>query len=588
MKNNEYLKMIFLLIKKYKIHFLFVFSLIIALSEFILAIKMDVLISTLSLGENKKFFFIAGILIILCIVIGKLKSILGKMTEMKEKECCQLISDDLIKNIEKIPFRKFEDNGEGGWTTLLLSDVNTLSSVVSYVSISLLSGIISFVSAMIFGFFTSPVLFFFTLILCSISILIPKYAGKKIEKTYVQRQEEQENMQTVLLQVFNSKILLNVFKNEKFGTALFKEKYEKFTEEHLGNMSVEWKMVSIGIGTGLLCDVITLIFSLYLISRGFLTIGQFMGFNILNQNIVWVFHSMPSLYSDWLRGKISAERISEFLSISSKEKLMKEDEEKENIYEKLSGNILKLEDIVFRYDENSSDILDKMNFEINLEDKEKILVTGKSGCGKSTLLKLISGMIPLTSGEILIDKKAVNGISKDCSMIFQEARLFPWLKIKDNVGIGLKNISTAEKNKIVSEYLELVGLKGVENSYPDQLSGGMAQRASIARGLALNSEIMLFDEPFSALDAMTKVQLQEELLKIQKEKSKTIILVTHDIEESVYLGDRVVVMADGIVRDIIPIDIEGKKDRTNTEFLSYKNKIYDYFFEHKNTVEFTI
>ena len=166
--------------------------------------------------------------------------------------------------------------------------------------------------------------------------------------------------------------------------------------------------------------------------------------------------------------------------------------------------------------------------------------------------------------------------------------IFPWLKIKDNVGIGLKNKSVSEKNKIVSEYLELVGLKGVENSYPDQLSGGMAQRASIARGLALNSEIMLFDEPFSALDAMTKVQLQEELLKIQKEKSKTIILVTHDIEESVYLGDRVVVMADGIVRDIIPIDIEGKKDRTNTEFLSYKNKIYDYFFELKDTVEFTI
>ena len=173
-------------------------------------------------------------------------------------------------------------------------------------------------------------------------------------------------------------------------------------------------------------------------------------------------------------------------------------------------------------------------------------------------------------------------------MIFQEARLFPWLKIKDNVALGLKHISVSEKDKIVSEYLELVGLKGIENSYPDQLSGGMAQRASIARGLALNSEIMLFDEPFSALDAMTKVQLQEELLKIQKEKSKTIILVTHDIEESVYLGDRVVVMADGIVRDIIPIDIEGKKDRTNTEFLSYKNKIYDYFFEHKDTVEFTI
>ena len=236
------------------------------------------------------------------------------------------------------------------------------------------------------------------------------------------------------------------------------------------------------------------------------------------------------------------------------------------------GNIINIKNVTKKFFKNNEEV--KILNEVNLDIRkgEFVTIVGKSGCGKSTL----------------IDKKAVNGISKDCSMIFQEARLFPWLKIKDNVALGLKNKSVSEKNKIVSEYLELVGLKGVENSYPDQLSGGMAQRASIARGLALNSEIMLFDEPFSALDAMTKMQLQEELLKIQKEKSKTIILVTHDIEESVYLGDRVVVMADGIVRDIIPIDIEGKKNRTNTEFLSYKNKIYDYFFEHKDTVEFTI
>ena len=251
-------------------------------------------------------------------------------------------------------------------------------------------------------------------------------------------------------------------------------------------------------------------------------------------------------------------------------------------------SILEIKNLTKIYKNNNIEFKVFENLNFKFEENSIYALVGKSGCGKSTLLKLISGMIPLTSGEILINKKNVNGINKDCSMIFQEARLFPWLKIKDNVALGLKNKSVNEKNKIVSEYLELVGLKGIENSYPDQLSGGMAQRASIARGLALNSEIMLFDEPFSALDAMTKVQLQEELLKIQKEKSKTIILVTHDIEESVYLGDRVVVMADGIVRDIIPIDIEGKKDRTNTEFLSYKNKIYDYFFEHKNTVEFTI
>ena len=530
MKNNEYLKIIFLLIKKYKVHFLFIFSLIIALSEFILAIKMDVLISTLSLGENKKFFFIAGILVILCIIIGKLKSVLRKKTEMKEKECCQLISDDLIKNIEKIPFRKFENNGEGGWTTLLLSDVNTLSSVVSYVSISLLSGIISFVSAMIFGFFTSPVLFFFTLILCSMSILIPKYAGKKIEKTYIQRQEEQENMKTVLLQVFNNKILLNVFKNEKFGTTLFKEKYEKFTEEHLGNMSVEWKMISLGVGTGLLCDVITLIFSLYLISRGFLTIGQFMGFNILNQNIVWVFHSMSSLYSDWLRGKVSAERISEFLSISSKEKLMEENEEKENIYEKSSGNILKVEDIVFRYDENSSDILDKMNFEINLKDKEKILVTGESGCGKSTLIKILSGLYEPVSGIFKIDNEDVTGNRENITYVPQQTELFS-LSLKDNLTLGRK-IDENHFNRI----LELTGLKDISDNLSDgleteikgrkdiNLSAGQIQKIGLARALlSTNVKLLLMDEPVANLDT----QSEKEISDILKNLEYTVVAVSH-------------------------------------------------------------
>ena len=530
MKNNEYFKMIFLLMKKYKVHFLFVFSLIIALSEFILAIKMDVLISTLSSGKNEKFFFIAGMLVILCIIIGKLKSVLGKKIEMKEKECCQLISDDLIKNIEKIPFRKFEDDGEGGWITLLLSDVNTLSSVVSYVSVSLLSGIVSFVSAMFFGFFTSPVLFFFTLILCSISILIPKYAGKKIEKTYVQRQEEQENMQTVLLQVFNSKILLNVFKNEKFGTALFKEKYKKFTEEHLGNMKAEWKMVSLGIGTGLLCDVITLIFSLYLISRSFLTIGQFIGFNILNQNIVWVFHSMPSLYSDWLRGKISAERISEFLSISSKEKLMKENEEKENIYEKSSENILKLEDIVFRYDENSSDILDKMNFEINLGDKEKILVTGESGCGKSTLIKILSGLYEPVSGIFKIDNEDVKENRGSIVYVPQQTELFS-LSLKDNLLLGRK-IDEDDFNRI----LKLTGVKNIANNLSDgleteikgrkdmNLSAGQIQKIGLARALLSNDvKLLLMDEPVANLD----IKSEKEISDILKNLEYSVLAVSH-------------------------------------------------------------
>ena len=337
-------------------------------------------------------------------------------------------------------------------------------------------------------------------------------------------------MQTVLLQVFNSKILLNVFKNEKFGTALFKEKYEKFTEEHLGNMSIEWKMVSIGIGTGLLCDVITLIFSLYLISRGFLTIGQFMGFNILNQNIVWVFHSMPSLYSDWLRGKISAERISEFLSISSKEKLMKEDEEKENIYEKSSGNILKLEDIVFRYDENSSDILDKMNFEINLKDKEKILVTGESGCGKSTLIKILSGLYESVSGIFKIDNEDVKGNRVSIAYVPQQTELFS-LSLKDNLLLGRK---IDEDN--FSRILKLTGVKNIADNLSDgleteitgrkdmNLSAGQIQKIGLARALLSNDvKLLLMDEPVANLD----IKSEKEISDILKNLEYSVLAVSH-------------------------------------------------------------
>ena len=215
----------------------------------------------------------------------------------------------------------------------------------------------------------------------------------------------------------------------------------------------------------------------------------------------------------------------------------------------MSENIIKIKNISKKFQKNNEEVQILNDVNLDIKKGEFITIVGKSGCGKSTLLKLISGMVPITEGEILINGKSVNGVSKDCSMIFQDARLFPWLKIKDNVAIGLTNISPEEK-------------------------------------------IMLFDEPFSALDAMTKVQLQEELLKIHQEKGKTVILVTHDIEEAVYLGDRVVVMAanPGVIKDIINIDIEGRKDRTNTEFLSYKNKIYDYFFEdrNKNAVEYNI
>lgn len=247
----------------------------------------------------------------------------------------------------------------------------------------------------------------------------------------------------------------------------------------------------------------------------------------------------------------------------------------------MGKNIIRVENVYKKYKRNGEEttILNNINFSV--KKGEFITIVGKSGCGKSTLLKILSGMENVSNGKVFVNDEEVFENRRECAMVFQDARLFPWLKIKDNVSLGINNIK--EKDKIVNEYIELVGLKGYENAYPKEISGGMAQRAAIARGLVMNSEILLFDEPFGALDAMTKIQMQEEVLKIRKEKNKTMILVTHDIEEAVYLGDRVIVLSSkpGEIRDIVNIEIEGIKDRTNEEFLKYKNKIHDYFFESK-------
>ena len=258
---------------------------------------------------------------------------------------------------------------------------------------------------------------------------------------------------------------------------------------------------------------------------------------------------------------------------------------------KLNERIIEIENVskIYRKDEGERKILNNINLSINCG--EFVTIVGKSGCGKSTLLKIISGMTETSEGEVRIKGEKARKYNENCSIVFQESRLFPWLKIRENINIGLKNLSKREKDAKADEYMKLVGLKGYENSYPKELSGGMSQRAAIARGLIMDSDIILLDEPFGALDAMTKINMQEEVLKIRKEKKKTMILVTHDIEEAVYLGDRVIVLSSnpGEIRDIVNIEIEGIKDRTNSEFAYYKNMIYDYFFESQDeNVEYKI
>lgn len=238
----------------------------------------------------------------------------------------------------------------------------------------------------------------------------------------------------------------------------------------------------------------------------------------------------------------------------------------------------------FTVDGQKVDVLKDINLEV--QEGEFIAIVGHSGCGKSTLLKIIAGLEKNDTGLVTVDGKEVNGPGMDRGMIFQEHRLFPWMSIEKNVQLGLKGLSKEEKTKLSDQYLELVKLSEFKKAYPSQLSGGMSQRVAIARSLVSQPEVLLLDEPFGALDALTKIELQEELLKIRERFHNTMLMVTHDIEEAVYLADRIVVMSarPGRIKDVIKVELGTYRDRGGSDFAHYKKKIFDYFFEEKTVV----
>ncbi len=185
------------------------------------------------------------------------------------------------------------------------------------------------------------------------------------------------------------------------------------------------------------------------------------------------------------------------------------------------------------------------NINIHLKANEFVCIVGASGCGKSTLLNIIAGLATPTSGTVLIDGEPVLGPGCDRGMIFQNYSLFPWLTVSDNIGFGLslKGMSKAERQEKIYYYLEVVGLKKFSNAYPKQLSGGMKQRVAIARALANEPEVLLMDEPFGALDAQTKEQMQQFMIELWSKTQTTILTITHDIEEGIFLSQRMYVMS---------------------------------------------
>ncbi|WEL25860.1 ABC-type sulfonate transport system, ATPase component [Haloferax volcanii] len=215
--------------------------------------------------------------------------------------------------------------------------------------------------------------------------------------------------------------------------------------------------------------------------------------------------------------------------------------------------------------------------EFAVEDGEFVCIVGPSGCGKTTLFRIIAGLEDATSGAVTLDGSPVTGPGTDRGMVFQEYGLFPWRTVSENVAFGLEEQGVEEpaRSERVTEMLELVGLDGFADAYPKELSGGMKQRVGIARALAVDPELLLMDEPFGAVDAQTRDMLHGELLDIWAETDKTVLFVTHDVEEAVTLADRVVVMAanPGRVREIVSVDIDRPRERTESEFAAYVERI---------------
>jgi sulfonate transport system ATP-binding protein len=248
-------------------------------------------------------------------------------------------------------------------------------------------------------------------------------------------------------------------------------------------------------------------------------------------------------------------------------------------------NNLEIKELYKAFSVNGKTVPVLNDINLGIRKGEFVSIVGHSGCGKSTILKIIAGLVEYSRGTVSLDGKSINGPGLERGMIFQDHRLLPWLTVQENIALGLYEYKGRELRNIVGRHIELVSLGGFEAAYPHQLSGGMAQRAAIARALVHNPDILLLDEPFGALDALTRIQLQQEVLRIWEKEKTTMILVTHDIDEAIYLSDRVIVLSNrpARIQKTVKVDLARPRDRNSYDFSLLRKNVYQEFFEDQKS-----
>lgn len=247
---------------------------------------------------------------------------------------------------------------------------------------------------------------------------------------------------------------------------------------------------------------------------------------------------------------------------------------------------VKIDQVKKVYNGRTGEMVALNGVSLDIADNEFVCVVGPSGCGKSTLLNIIAGLLEPTDGAVYVDERKVVGTGVERGVVFQQYALFPWLTVKKNVefGLKLKGLSKDEIEETAMKYIRMVDLEKFINAYPKELSGGMKQRVAIARAYAVNPEVLLMDEPFGALDAQTRTQLQSELLKTWEEERKTCFFITHDVEEAIILAQRVVIMSarPGRIKEIVDIDIpypRTQETRMDPRFIELKTHIWSQVYQ---------